>query len=180
MQTLYGLAKSKVKEVRERQDLLGKLAKEGKSAQALVDSAGILLKNRELRGQAQELLEKLTDLQTRHQDSLAAFKAFKEKSEAHAADLEAAAGARMERVRGEHQREVARLQALLKKEQEEKGLLSKRLDQEVKDAQGLMMNFGDAQAETQLKRKLSHLRAEHNLMKDERDHYKRLCRSQGQ
>ena len=51
--------------------------------------------------------------------------------------------------------------------------------QEVKDAQGLMMNFGDAQAETQLKRKLSHLRAEHDLVKGERDHFKRLCQNLG-
>ena len=51
--------------------------------------------------------------------------------------------------------------------------------QEVKDAQGLMMNFGDAQAETQLKRKLRHLRAEHDLVKGERDHFKRLCQNLG-
>ena len=51
------------------------------------------------------------------------------KSEAHAAQLEAAAEARLEAVRQEHKREVAGLQALLSKEREEKQLLSKRLDQ---------------------------------------------------
>ncbi len=46
------------------------------------------------------------------------------------AEVEAAAGMRMEQLRAEHQREVAQLQAQLRKEQQEKELLSKRLDQE--------------------------------------------------
>ncbi len=66
----------------------------------------------------------------RHQDSLASAKASKEKLEAKVAEVEAAAGVRMEQLRAEHQREVAQLQAQLRKEQQEKELLSKRLDQE--------------------------------------------------
>ncbi len=64
-QTLHGLANSKVAEVRKRQEQLHKQAADGGQVQALVDSAGILLKNRQLRGRAQELSEKLSDLQTR-------------------------------------------------------------------------------------------------------------------
>ena len=78
----------------------------------------------------------------RHQTSVAAGKASKKEAEARAArlsaekaaaearatQLEATAGSRLEVVCGEHQREVASLQASLSQEREEKRVLSNRLE----------------------------------------------------
>jgi hypothetical protein len=65
VQALHGMASSRVGEIREWQKQLLKHAAERKPMQKVVDSAGILLKNRQMREKVQELTEKLTDLQTR-------------------------------------------------------------------------------------------------------------------
>ncbi len=147
------------------------------AVQSALDSASILIKNRELERRLEAQNKKLLGLKIELDSASLVVEEEKRRCHKAKASLEMSYASKLtdaERVRKE---QVEELEHKLSAEKEEKSALEKQFAMEKQDAKGLLMDLSEQQTEAQWKRKLSHLRAEHRDLLQERDHYKRLCRS---
>ena len=148
-----------------------------KSAQSALDSASVLLENRNLERKVEAQTQQLAELQSQLHSAKVAAMEDKSRHSANVMSLEESYASKWKEAEKVRKQEVEVMQAKIDSELLEKASLEKQLANERKGAQGLLMNFGGDQNEAQWKRKLTHLRAEHKDVQQQRDHYKRLCLS---
>ena len=145
--------------------------------QAALDYSSISLENRSLERRIDAQNKQLAELRSHLDSTLSAATKDRSKHSKEIASLEASHALRIKKAEVVSNKEVEVLQAKLNAELLEKASLEEQLADERKGAQGILMNFGESQNETQWKRKLTHLKAEHRDIQQQRDYYKKLCLS---
>ena len=147
------------------------------SIQTALDSASIILENRSLERRIDAQKQQLAELQNELDSTKLEAEENRGKYTATFSSLEESYAFKMKEAEVIRKQEFEALQAKLSTELIEKVSLEKQLAEEKKSAQGLLMKFGENQNEAQWKRKLTHLKTEHRDIQQQRDHYKKLCRS---
>ena len=147
------------------------------SAQEILSTAGAISENSSLKLQLESQAQQIRSMRRKLTDLTASAAEQTRQCDLKLADLQKQTDELSSDKDVKTSGALKELQDALEAERTAKESLGKQLAAEKKGTQGLLTSFGDAQAEAQWKRKLSHLRAEHKETQLERDHYKRLCQS---
>ena len=138
----------------------------------LVDSAAILLEAHQLKKQLREQEAQLDSLKQQskmatatHSEAIAALRA-----ELH--QLKTSHSAETTMLKAQHVLELSHLSCQLRAEQQERAIIVQQLDQERRDAQGMLHTFGESRLEATWKRKVQQLKAENESLKEEIAFYK--------
>ena len=140
----------------------------------LVDSAAILLEDHQLRKQLREQDAELDSLRKYSEKATATYSEAVATLRAELLQMKTSHSAEISKLKAQHVLELSHLTSQLRAEQEERAVIVQQLEQERRDAQGMMHTFGESRMEATWKRKVQQLKAENESLKKEIASYKQL------
>ena len=138
----------------------------------LVDSAAILLEDHQLKEKLREQEAQLDSLKQQSKKATATYSKETAALRAELLQLKTSHSAETTQLKAQHVLELSHLSSQLRTEQEERATIAQQLDQERRDAQGMLHTFGESRLEATWKRRVQQLKADNESLKEEIAFYK--------